>query len=75
MIARPPVLENNMQPTSNIRPGRPLLAQGIRAQAARRAKEAVEALASVAGDTTAPADARVKAAEVLLAHATMQKAA
>lgn len=64
-----------MQPTPNSRLGRPLLAEGIRAQAARRAKEAVEALAAVAGDSSAPADARVKAAEVLLAHATMQKAA
>lgn len=64
-----------MQLTSNSRLGRPLLAEGVRAQAARRAKEAVDALAAVAGDTAAPADARVKAAEVLLAHATMQKAA
>jgi hypothetical protein len=51
--------------------GRPLLAEGIRAQAARRAKDAVQALVDVAGNADAPADARVEAAKVLLTHATM----
>lgn len=53
-------------------PGRPPKAEGIRTQAARRAKEAVTALAEVANDANAPADARVKAAEVLLTHATQK---
>ena len=67
--------DNAMQTTSNrTGAGRPPLSEGIRAQAARRAKEAVQALADVACNTNAPADARVKAAEVLLAHATQKVA-
>lgn len=50
--------------------GRPLSARGIRAFAGRRAKEAIEALANVAGDDSAPPGDRVRAAETLLAHAT-----
>ena len=38
--------------------------------AARRAKEAITVLAEVANDASAPADVRVEAATVLLAHAT-----
>lgn len=50
--------------------GRPLSARGIRAFAGRRAKEAIEVLAKVAGDDSAPPMDRVRAAETLLAHAT-----
>jgi uncharacterized protein (UPF0147 family) len=49
--------------------GRPPGSEGIRAATARRAKEAIEALAEVVVDANAPADARVRAAEVLLTHA------
>lgn len=58
------------QPTPNTRPGRPIGAASIRARAARHAEDAVEALSAVAKDPSAPADARVRAAEVLLEHAT-----
>ena len=50
--------------------GRPLSARSIRAHAGRRAREAVEALAEVAADAAAPAGDRVRAAELLLSHAT-----
>lgn len=63
-----------MQPTPNTRPGRPPGASSIRTRAARHAEEAVEALASVAKDTAAPAADRVKAAEAILAHATEARA-
>ena len=63
------------QPTPNTRPGRPPGAASIRTRAARHAEEAVEALAAVAKDSAAPADARVRAAEVLLEHATDRSAA
>lgn len=49
--------------------GRPLSARGIRACASRRAKDAIEALTKVANDNSAPTADRVRAAEVLLAHA------
>ncbi len=61
--------------THQTKTGRPPGATGIRAQAARHASEAVEALASVARDSAAPADARVRAAEALLQHATVRRAA
>lgn len=64
-----------MQPTPNTRPGRPPGAASIRTRAARHAEEAVEALAAVAKDSAAPADARVRAAEALLAHAAARSAA
>lgn len=50
--------------------GRPLSARGIRALAGRQAKEAIAALAQVAGDGSAPTADRVSAAQTLLAHAT-----
>lgn len=55
--------------------GRPANSTTIRANAARQAKAAIEALAHVAADETAPADARVRAAETLLNHATMRQTA
>jgi len=61
------------QPTPNSRPGRPIGAAGIRVQAARHAAAAVAALAAVAQDVAAPADSRVRAAEVLLEHARGQQ--
>lgn len=62
-----------MQTTSNrTGPGRPPRTEGIRTQAARRAKEAVTALAEVANDTNAPPADRVRAAEALLNHATQK---
>ena len=55
-----------MQDThSRTGPGRPPRTEGIRTQAARRAKEAVTALAEVANDTNAPPADRVRAAEAL----------
>lgn len=59
--------------TEPAKTGRPLGAVSVRAQASRHTTEAVAALAAVAADVSAPADARVRAAEVLLAHATTQK--
>ena len=52
----------------NIMPkvGRPPGSNTIRTMAARAAKDAVETLAKIAQDSTAPADVRVKAAETLL---------
>ncbi len=64
-----------MQPTPQKRTGRAPSIVGIRAKAAQHAKAAVEALAEVVRDTGAPADARVKAAETLLAYSTTPKAA
>lgn len=64
-----------MQPTPHNRPGRPIGISGIRVQAALHAKVAVDTLAEIARDEKAPADARVKAAETLLAHATAKRAA
>jgi len=55
--------------------GRPPGAASIRTQAARHAKEAIVALAQVAGDAAAPPADRVRAAEALLAHATERRAA
>lgn len=64
-----------MQDTrSRTGPGRPPRTEGIRTQAARRAKEAITVLAEVANDASAPADVRVEAATVLLAHATQPAA-
>ena len=56
------------------RPGRPPKTEGIRTQAARRAKEAIAVLAEVAGDASAPADVRVQAASEILTHATRKAA-
>lgn len=63
-----------MQTTTSKRTGvgRPPLAEGIRARAARCAKDAVKALVDVAGNADAPADARVEAAKTLLMHATQK---
>jgi hypothetical protein len=49
--------------------GRPLSARGVRALAGRRAKEAIDALAQVAGDGSAPTADRVSAAQTILVHA------
>lgn len=57
------------------KPGRPPGVTGIRAQAARHANEAIEALAVVARDQAAPASDRVAAARTLLEHATERSAA
>lgn len=61
--------------TTQTKPGRPPGVTGIRAQAARHAKEAIQTLADVAKDAAAPADSRVEAARLLLQHAAEQKAA
>ncbi len=58
--------------TEPAKTGRPPGSTSIRTKASRHADEAVAALASVASDTTAPADARVRAAQVLLEHATQE---
>ncbi|WP_155837296.1 hypothetical protein [Herminiimonas sp. CN] len=62
-----------MQPIPHHRTGRAPSIVGIRAKAAQHAKAAVEALAEVAQDAAAPADARVRAAEALLAYSTVPK--
>jgi len=49
--------------------GRPLGSKSIRTRAGRHAQDAIEALAAVANDGTAPTGDRVRAAELLLAHA------
>lgn len=46
--------------------GRPIGAASIRASAAQKARIALDALAQVAADTQAPAEARVNAAQALL---------
>ena len=46
--------------------GRPIGAVSIRSSAAQRARIALEALAQVAADAQAPAEARVHAAQALL---------
>ena len=55
--------------------GRPLQPSTIRARASRCVNLAIDALSHVAADKTAPACDRVRAAEILLNHATMQQVA
>ncbi len=59
--------------TSNVQQpspgGRPLGAASIRTRAGRHAQDAIATLVAVANDGTAPPADRVKAAELLLAHA------
>jgi len=57
-------------PSISPKNGRPPRAESVRAKAARCAREAVLALADVASNSNAPADARVEAAKTLLAFAT-----
>jgi len=64
-----------MQSTPNTPMKRAPSVVGIRASAARHARIAVAALADVARDAGAPADARVKAAETLLAYSTAAQGA
>lgn len=64
-----------MQSTPNAPMKRALSIVGIRANAARHARIAVETLAEVARDASAPAAERVKAAETLLAYSTVAKEA
>ncbi|QPN30504.1 MULTISPECIES: hypothetical protein [Diaphorobacter] len=62
-----------MQSTSNTPVKRAPSIVGIRASAARHARIAVETLAEVARDASAPTAERVKAAETLLAYSTVPK--
>jgi hypothetical protein len=49
--------------------GRPISNKSLRAQAARRAREAISILAEIAQDTNTPAEMRMDAAGMLLAYA------
>lgn len=53
-------------PTTKDRGGRPPGSEGVRAAAARKASLAVEALAQVAADRSAPASDRIQAARAIL---------
>lgn len=56
--------------SSKIAMGRPPGVPGIRAQAARYAQDCLRVLAAVANNAHAPEADRVRAAEVILDHAT-----
>ena len=54
--------------------GRPPSASGVRAEAARHARDSVRVLAEVAASDAAPVPDRVRAAEIILTFATLGKA-
>jgi hypothetical protein len=63
-------MENLTTETPLDKGGRPSTPRSIRIQAARRVKNAIEALTSVAADESAPASDRITAARTLLDCAT-----
>lgn len=59
-----------MQQNTKLPNGRPPGSHSIRVLAARLAAGSIAVLADIAKDNSAPAESRVRAAEVILQHAT-----